>query len=87
MLNELMRLLFLGLLCSKQTLTVEVNTTSGIVRGHTVNVLKKTVEEFVGIPYAEPPIGELRFAKPKPITSPIPVSLNSMLINLIKFRI
>ena len=53
---------------------VEVNTTSGRVVGHTVNVLGKTVNEFIGIPFAEPPIGDLRFAKPRPIASPLPVS-------------
>ena len=74
MLNKLMRLLLFGLLYLEKIQTVEVNTTSGVVRGHAVDVLKKTVQEFLGIPYSESPIGELRFAKPKPITSPIRVS-------------
>ncbi len=49
---------------------VDVKTSSGTVRGHTLQVLNKTIDEFLNIPYAEPPIGELRFAKPKPIDKP-----------------
>ncbi|XP_054165675.1 cholinesterase-like [Oppia nitens] len=51
-----------------------VNTTSGLVRGQTLHinnsVLVGKVDQFLGIPYAVPPIGELRFAKPLPITTP-----------------
>ena len=53
---------------------VYVYTTSGIVKGKTVHVLNQTLNQFLGIPFAEPPIGDLRFAKPKPITKPINVS-------------
>ncbi|XP_054165676.1 acetylcholinesterase-1-like [Oppia nitens] len=34
------------------------------------SVLEENVDQFLGIPYAVPPIGELRFAKPLPITTP-----------------
>ncbi|CAG2119250.1 unnamed protein product, partial [Medioppia subpectinata] len=40
------------------------------VRGQTVRVLDASVDQFLGIPYAEPPIGALRFAKPVPIQRP-----------------
>ncbi|CAG2114452.1 unnamed protein product, partial [Medioppia subpectinata] len=45
---------------------------SGTVRGHTIQVLSKPVNAFIGIPYAEPPVGPLRFARPKPLTKPLP---------------
>ena len=41
-----------------------VRTKNGQIRGHQVNVLNKDVYEFVGIRYAQPPIGDLRFKKP-----------------------
>ncbi|CAG2106933.1 unnamed protein product, partial [Medioppia subpectinata] len=40
--------------------SVDVNTTSGLVIGQTVRVLDASVDQFLGIPYAEPPIGALR---------------------------
>ena len=45
----------------------EVQTSSGIVRGLTIEVLNTTVDQYLGIPYAKPPIGSLRFARPQPI--------------------
>ena len=52
-----------------------VKTTSGTVKGQTIQVLNKTINQFLGIPYAVPPLGSLRFAKPKPIEKPIEVSI------------
>ena len=46
---------------------IDVHTTSGVVRGLTIDVLNTSVDQFLGIPYAEPPVGALRFAKPMPI--------------------
>ncbi|XP_048397708.1 cholinesterase-like isoform X1 [Stegostoma tigrinum] len=43
-----------------------VTTTRGKVKGIPINVLSGTVTAFLGIPYAEPPIAELRFKKPEP---------------------
>jgi para-nitrobenzyl esterase len=40
-----------------------VETQAGVVKG----VLKRNVVRFLGIPYAQPPIGELRWAKPQPV--------------------
>ncbi|KAF7947941.1 hypothetical protein EAE96_009011 [Botrytis aclada] len=42
-----------------------VNTTSGQVAGHP-SPKKPAVYEYLGIPFAQPPIGDLRFAPPQP---------------------
>ncbi|CAG2166663.1 unnamed protein product [Oppiella nova] len=42
-----------------------------LVRGLTVNALNTSVDQFLNIPYAEPPVGSLRFAKPVPLKEPI----------------
>ena len=44
----------------------EVNTTSGNIQGHAVG---NSVSEYLGIPFAQPPLGELRFAAPEPYQS------------------
>ncbi|KAH9368284.1 hypothetical protein HPB48_008050 [Haemaphysalis longicornis] len=43
--------------------TVIVSTTHGCVRGISKKVLDKPVDVFMGIPYAKPPVGKLRFQK------------------------
>ncbi|XP_061402857.1 acetylcholinesterase [Musca vetustissima] len=43
-----------------------VQTTSGPVRGRSVTVQGRDVHVFTGIPYAKPPVDELRFRKPVP---------------------
>ncbi|KAL1483165.1 hypothetical protein MTO96_033384 [Rhipicephalus appendiculatus] len=45
---------------------VERQTTEGRVRGRVVRRLGRSVEEYRGIPYAEPPVGKLRFRPPQP---------------------
>ncbi|XP_065311874.1 acetylcholinesterase-like isoform X2 [Dermacentor albipictus] len=45
---------------------VERQTTEGRVRGKVVRSLGKIVEEYRGIPFAEPPVGTLRFRPPQP---------------------
>ncbi|CAG2119446.1 unnamed protein product, partial [Medioppia subpectinata] len=47
------------------TYMYNVHTTSGVVRGQTIHVLNTSIDQFLGIPYAEPPVGRLRFAKPE----------------------
>ncbi|XP_062978327.1 cholinesterase-like [Elgaria multicarinata webbii] len=43
-----------------------VITSSGPVRGKRLMTASGTVTAFLGIPYAEPPVGKLRFQKPRP---------------------
>ncbi|XP_067319458.1 cholinesterase-like [Anolis sagrei] len=43
-----------------------VNTSSGPVKGKTLTVGSGSVRAYLGIPYAEPPLGKLRFKKPLP---------------------
>ncbi|KAK2772240.1 hypothetical protein FQN53_004676 [Emmonsiellopsis sp. PD_33] len=45
----------------------KVETSSGTVVGH-ASEWKPEVSEYLGIPFAQPPVGELRFAAPKPFT-------------------
>lgn len=44
--------------------TLTVNTTSGQLQGF-VNQTAPDVRQFLGIPYASPPVGRLRFAPPE----------------------
>ena len=87
----MIRKLLLSLLCfhSINCNEIQINTTSGVVKGLTLNVLNRTDDQFLGIPYAEPPVGSLRFAKPKPISKPIEVSieLNSFQIIITRFAL
>lgn len=48
---------------------VRVRTKSGLVEGRRQWLMGKSVHKFLGIPYAKPPVGELRFKKPVPIES------------------
>ncbi|XP_007946910.1 cholinesterase [Orycteropus afer afer] len=47
---------------------IVIATKSGRVRGMNLPVLGGTVTAFLGIPYAQPPLGRLRFRKPQPLT-------------------
>ena len=46
---------------------VSVDTRLGTVIGYEQEVLNRTINVFYGLPYAEPPIGKLRFKKTQPI--------------------
>src|SRR5438045_1047212 len=52
-----------GGLRARQSPVKTVNTTSGPVSGHPANNAS-TVSEYLGIPYAMPPVGDLRWAPP-----------------------
>lgn len=43
-----------------------VQTSSGPVRGRSVTVQGREVHVYAGIPYAKPPLDDLRFRKPVP---------------------
>lgn len=43
-----------------------VQTSSGPVRGRSVTVQGREVHVYTGIPYAKPPLDDLRFRKPVP---------------------
>ncbi|CAG2111635.1 unnamed protein product, partial [Medioppia subpectinata] len=55
---------------AEKYLNMAIPPGSGIVRGQTIRVLNKYVDQYLAIPYAEAPIGERRFAKPVPISTP-----------------
>ncbi|KAH7934213.1 hypothetical protein HPB49_023010 [Dermacentor silvarum] len=60
-------LLVIALTVVADEVHVERDTTEGRVRGKVVHVLdNKAVEEYRGIPFAEPPVGKLRFRPPQP---------------------
>lgn len=46
----------------------DVTTTNGMITGHLAPGMRNTVE-FLVIPYAQPPLGRLRFAEPLPLNS------------------
>ncbi|CAG2110334.1 unnamed protein product, partial [Medioppia subpectinata] len=56
--------------CGDANTCIEVNTSSGSVRGQTLHVLNRKIHQFLNIPYAEPPLGPLRFAPPLPLRAP-----------------
>lgn len=43
---------------------VTVKTTDGILRGFATSVLEKPVITFLGVPFATPPVADLRFKPP-----------------------
>lgn len=51
--------------CLGNSFTVE--TSNGLIAGHSAKGVSG-VKEFLGIPYAQPPVGKLRFQPPQPYT-------------------
>ena len=71
---HLVYLFLLGIVfCQDKNDSIErtdtINTESGPVRGIKINKYGMDLYGFLGIPYAEPPVGSLRFKPPKPISS------------------
>lgn len=50
---------------------LKVNTTNGLITGHPASNIS-TITEYLGIPYAQPPVGTLRFAPPEPYNGSAP---------------
>lgn len=46
-----------------------ITTKDGQVQGKLLPVLNGTVRGFLGIPYANPPMGQLRFRAPEPVNA------------------
>ena len=55
------------IISADESKTISVNIKSGIINGKTETFDGKEVNQFLGIPYAEKPLGDLRFKKPLPI--------------------
>lgn len=55
---------------STRQVRTRVETRNGAIEGRTLTVQVQNtnveVDEFLGIPYAEPPVGDLRFRRPVP---------------------
>ncbi|KAK3081148.1 hypothetical protein LTS18_009762 [Coniosporium uncinatum] len=62
----------------RQAFTVgqAVRTTSGTVIGHTARE-RAEVSEYLGIPFAQPPLGNLRFAAPQAFTGSANITADS----------
>ncbi|KAF2177248.1 alpha/beta-hydrolase [Zopfia rhizophila CBS 207.26] len=60
-------LLLITLLITTVFATPSVSTKEGLILGSTSN----TVDTFLGIPYADPPIGNLRLRRPQPLSKPL----------------
>ncbi|KAL3223138.1 hypothetical protein MRX96_027743 [Rhipicephalus microplus] len=52
--------------CATGTEAPVAITDTGNVSGVRIEIGGRKIDAFLGIPYAEPPIGELRFQKPRP---------------------
>ncbi|RWS27666.1 carboxylesterase-like protein 1 [Leptotrombidium deliense] len=46
-----------------------VRTTAGVLEGTSVKINGNQVQQFLGVPYAKPPVGPLRFQRPEPLTA------------------
>ena len=59
-----------------QSVGATVQTQSGLVTGHAARN-RTAVSEYLGIPYAQPPLGNLRFAAPQSFHSSNPFSASA----------
>jgi Carboxylesterase family len=63
-----------------------VNTTSGPVSGHAASNSSANVSEYLGIPYAQPPVGDLRFAPPVQYNGTSPINGTNFVSSVCPYR-
>lgn len=68
MMEKISITLFISLCFLNFCINEVIHTHSGIIRGKKIKVLNNDVYAYLGIPYAKPPIGELRFREPQPVS-------------------
>lgn len=59
--------LFLVWITNSQPQRCVTKTSCGQIKGSLLTVNGVRVYQYLGIPYAKPPVGDLRFKKPEPI--------------------
>ncbi|KAL7043409.1 hypothetical protein ACKWTF_001490 [Chironomus riparius] len=71
-------ILHVNLIAARQSEDLLVNTTNGAVLGRYMKSdTGRTIRAFMGIPYAEPPVSDLRFRPPQPKKSWKPETLST----------
>ncbi|KAB8274055.1 Alpha/Beta hydrolase protein [Aspergillus minisclerotigenes] len=80
--KSLLSLALAGALPAAAALSLTVDTTVGRLYGM-VNGSTPEVVQFLGVPFAQPPLGELRFAPPRPMNRPFgPWSEDCLTLNI-----
>ncbi len=67
-----------GLLCD---VGATVETEIGPITGHPARN-RSNVSEYLGIPYAQPPVGDLRFAAPQKLTCRTPINASAFVSSI-----
>ena len=68
MISSLRWIVFLSLFLQVCSDGPRVRTKFGLIEGRRIFVRGVAVDEFVGVPFAKPPVGNLRFARPQELT-------------------
>jgi hypothetical protein len=66
---------------SRRNVGAQVQTSSGVISGHAASNATG-VSEYLGIPYAQPPVGNLRFYPPVQLQSPSSVVNGSNFVHI-----
>ena len=70
----LVEVFIIQITCEQQLI---VKTTSGYIRGKNIDFNDDCVQQYLNIPYAEPPVGKLRFARPSALDQPLKVIIQA----------